>query len=67
MPLKGKCNYIKMCIVLINLTLNLKQSNESYDPELEQEVRDWVSKVTGQPFPDGEIADVLKNGQLLCK
>lgn len=43
------------------------QSNTSIDPELELEVRNWMSKVLGVQVPHGDIGEVLKDGQLLCK
>ena len=32
----------------------------------EQEAKDWISYMTGQPFPEGSFASALKDGSLLC-
>merc|ERR1712026_63809 len=36
-------------------------------PEQEKEVLDWIQAVLGEPLPDGEFEEVLKNGVVLCK
>merc|ERR1712055_322150 len=36
-------------------------------PEQEKEVLDWIAAVLGEPLPQGQIEDVLKNGVILCK
>merc|ERR1711963_94189 len=36
-------------------------------PEQEKEVLDWIQAVLGEPVPDGEFEEVLKNGVILCK
>ncbi|XP_066248990.1 myophilin [Euwallacea similis] len=34
--------------------------------ELEGEVLDWISKVLGEPLPNGEFENILKDGIILC-
>ncbi|GLV43638.1 uncharacterized protein CBL_07035 [Carabus blaptoides fortunei] len=34
--------------------------------EQEQEVLNWISDVLGEPLPNGDYEDVLKNGIVLC-
>merc|ERR1712083_1219639 len=36
-------------------------------PEQEQEVRDWIEAVLGEPLPSGDYEEVLKDGVVLCK
>jgi hypothetical protein len=37
-----------------------------YDPKLEQEAREWIGAVTGEPLGEGSIHEVLKSGVVLC-
>merc|ERR1711973_908117 len=36
-------------------------------PEQEKEIMDWIGAVMGEPLPEGDFAEVLKNGVVLCK
>ena len=36
-------------------------------PEQEKEILDWIQAVMGEPLPEGDFAEVLKNGVILCK
>merc|ERR1712061_828220 len=36
-------------------------------PEQEKEILDWIAAVMGEPLPEGDFAEVLKNGVVLCK
>ena len=37
------------------------------NPEQEKEILEWISAVLEDPLPEGDFADVLKNGVVLCK
>ena len=54
--------------------VNLLQKAAKYDKDLDKEVRQWLSEVTGEPFPDdtGKVESdtfwkALKDGVYLCK
>ena len=36
-------------------------------PEQEKEIMEWIEAVMGEPLPEGDFAEVLKNGVILCK
>lgn len=40
---------------------------QARNKEQEQEVLTWISAVLGEPLPNGEYEDILKNGVVLCK
>ncbi|XP_070568592.1 myophilin-like [Ptychodera flava] len=37
------------------------------DPEQEQQVKDWIETLTGEPFPTPDYAEALKDGIIICK
>ncbi|XP_047473348.1 muscle-specific protein 20-like isoform X2 [Penaeus chinensis] len=37
------------------------------DPEQEKEALDWIFTVLGEPRPEGDIGDILRDGQVLCR
>ena len=37
------------------------------DPKREQEARQWLQSVVGEPFPEGSFHEALKDGVYLCK
>ena len=37
------------------------------NPEQEKEILDWIEAVMEAPLPEGDFAEVLKNGVVLCK
>jgi hypothetical protein len=37
------------------------------NPEQEKEILDWIEAVMEEPLPEGDFAEVLKNGVMLCK
>jgi len=37
------------------------------NPEQEKEIADWIGNVLGESLPGEDLAEVLKNGVILCK
>lgn len=37
------------------------------NPEQEKEILEWIEAVMEEPLPEGDFADVLQNGVILCK
>jgi len=37
------------------------------NPEQEKEIMEWISAVLEEPLPEGDYADILKNGVILCR
>jgi len=37
------------------------------NPEQEKEILTWIGAVMGAPLPEGDFAEVLKNGVILCQ
>jgi len=44
-----------------------KKQAAKYDPVAEQEARDWISYMTGKPFPEGSFQEGLRDGVLLLE
>lgn len=50
------------------LTAELKEKQDAkYDRKLENEAKDWLVAVVGEPFPAGTFHEALKDGVYLCK
>ena len=43
------------------------QQDAKNDPVREEEARDWLQAVVGEPFPEGTFHEALKDGIYLCK
>ena len=37
------------------------------NPEQEKEILQWIEAVLGEKLPEGDFAEVLQNGVILCK
>ncbi|XP_063615548.1 muscle-specific protein 20-like isoform X2 [Penaeus indicus] len=37
------------------------------DQEQEKEALDWIFTVLGEPRPEGDLGDILRDGQVLCR
>ena len=44
-----------------------KKKLAKYDPNLESEVRNWISAILKKPFPSGDFGEALKSGVILCQ
>ena len=40
---------------------------EKYDPDMADEAKEWIEMCLGEPLPDEDLADSLKDGVILCK
>ena len=44
------------------------QIEDQYDLKLEQECKDWISAILGEPFPEEpSFHEALKDGTILCR
>ncbi|KAK4313926.1 hypothetical protein Pmani_014757 [Petrolisthes manimaculis] len=37
------------------------------DPQMEKEALEWIFQVVGEPVPNDEFGNILKDGQVLCR
>ena len=50
------------------MTAELQAKKDAkHDPVLEKEARDWLEAVVGEPFPNEDFQEALKDGKYLCK
>lgn len=50
------------------MTAELKDKQDAkYDHQMEAQVRTWLEKISGEPFPAGSFHEALKDGVYLCK
>lgn len=52
---------------MILLLYSSLQQDAKYDAGMEQQARDWLEAVAGEPFPSGSFHEALKDGTYLCK
>ena len=53
--------------MMMSISVLFKQKEGKRDTELENQAKDWMQAVTGEPFPSGSYEDALKDGVYLCK
>ncbi|KAH9381667.1 hypothetical protein HPB48_022905 [Haemaphysalis longicornis] len=37
------------------------------DPALEESIKQWMGAILGQPLPNGDFGDILRDGTILCQ
>ncbi|UJR35236.1 hypothetical protein I4U23_028001 [Adineta vaga] len=50
-----------------SLAANQAKIAAKRDPELDQQVQEWIEAIIGEKFPSGSYEDALKDGIILCK
>ena len=40
---------------------------EKYDPAMADEAREWIEVCLGEPLPQDDLMDSLKDGTILCR
>lgn len=58
----SKCNHFNC----IHIYCSQNQQDAKHDPFMEQQAREWLEAVAGEPFPEGTFQEALKDGVYLC-